>query len=263
VPFGSSRYPSSGAVSSPVSAPLVVVPALALVDTPRTLHAHALYILAAAPEPAASAASRPLALASWRLRFARALPAAFLSPNARSERAASRAAVPETPLPGARAAARAAICRVPCHGVARLHPHSTKACECRASRKESASKRGTAAGADCLRACLARASPLPWRLSSLPPVRQVVRDQSPVQIAEEAGEQSQEQGVEHVGQRQAFCNREKGGTARVVFARRLRLLPARGRCSAMNPIMLQVGCESACTKINACCCACWRARMSA
>jgi hypothetical protein len=111
VPFGSSRYPSSGAVSSPVSAPLVVVPALALVDTPRTLHAHALYILAAAPEPAASAASRPLALASWRLRFARALPAAFLSPNARSERAASRAAVPETPLPGARAAARAAICR--------------------------------------------------------------------------------------------------------------------------------------------------------
>jgi hypothetical protein len=152
---------------------------------------------------------------------------------------------------------------LPCHGAARLHPHSTKACECRASRKESASKRGTAAGADCLRACLARASPLPWRLSSLPPVRQVVRDQSPVQIAEEAGEQSQEQGVEHVGQRQAFCNREKGGTARVVFARRLRLLPARGRCSAMNPIMLQVGCESACTKINACCCACWRARMSA
>ena len=30
------RWPSSGAVSSPVSAPLVVVPALALVDTPRT-----------------------------------------------------------------------------------------------------------------------------------------------------------------------------------------------------------------------------------
>ena len=67
---------------------------------------------------------------------------------------------------------------LPCHGAARLHPHSTKACECRASRKESASKRGTAAGADCLRACLARASPLPWRLSSLPPVRQVVRDQN-------------------------------------------------------------------------------------
>ena len=33
---GSFRWPSSGAVSSPVSAPLVVVPALALVDTPRT-----------------------------------------------------------------------------------------------------------------------------------------------------------------------------------------------------------------------------------
>ena len=174
----------------------------------------------------------------------------------RVEPARARAVQPRTP------SSRAVLSResygTDAGGVARLHPHSTKACECRASRKESASNRGTAAGADRLRACM-----LPWRLSSLPPVRQVVRDQSPVQIAEEAGEQSQEQGVEHVGQRQAFCNREKGGTARVVFARRLRLLPARGRCSAMNLIMLQVGCESACTKINACCCACWRARMSA
>ena len=135
--------------------------------------------------------------------------------------------------------------------------------EPRRSRKESASNRGTAADADRLRACLARASPLPWLLSSLPPVRQVVRDQKPVHIAEEAGEQSQEQGVEHVGQRQAFCNREKGGTARMVFARRLRLLHARSRCSAMNIIMLQVGCRSACTKINAWCCARWRARMGA
>ena len=145
----------------------------------------------------------------------------------------------------------------------RLPEASTKAFECRASRKESASNRGIAADADRLRACLARASPLPWLLSSLPPVRQVVRDQKPVHIAEEAGEQSQEQGVEHVGQRQAFCNREKGGTARMVFARRLRLLHARSRCSAMNIIMLQVGCRSACTKINAWCCARWRARMSA
>jgi hypothetical protein len=145
----------------------------------------------------------------------------------------------------------------------RLPEASTKALECRASRKESASNRGTAADADRLRACLARASPLPWLLSSLPPVRQVVRDQKPVHIAEEAGEQSQEQGVEHVGQRQAFCNREKGGTARMVFARRLRLLHARSRCSAMNIIMLQVGCRSACTKINAWCCARWRARMGA
>ena len=85
----------------------------------------------------------------------------------------------------------------------------------------------------------------------------------PVHIAEEPGERLQEQGVEHVGQRQAFCNREKGGTARMVFARRLRLLHARSRCSAMNIIMLQVGCRSACTKINAWCCARWRARMGA
>jgi len=60
----------------------------------------------------------------------------------------------------------------------RLPEASTKAFECRASRKESASNRGTAADADRLRACLARASPLPWLLSSLPPVRQVVRDQN-------------------------------------------------------------------------------------
>ena len=145
-------------------------------------------------------------------------------------------------------------------------------CQKPAPRPLNASPRGRRARAtaeppvpmpDRLRACLARASPLPWLPSSLPPVRQVVRDQSPVQIAEEAGEQSQEQGVEHVGQRQAFCNREKGGTARMVFARRLRLLHARSRCSAMNIIMLQVGCRSACTKINAWCCARWRARMGA
>ena len=35
-----SRWPSSGAVSSPVSAPLVVAPALARVDTPRTYTLH-------------------------------------------------------------------------------------------------------------------------------------------------------------------------------------------------------------------------------
>ena len=44
-------------------------------------------------------------------------------------------------------------------------------------------------------------------------------EQTPVRIAEGAGEQLQEQEVEHVGQRQAFCNREKGGVARVVCAR--------------------------------------------
>ena len=76
---------------------------------------------------------------------------------------------------------------------------------------------------------------------------------------EEAGENLQEQEVEHVGQRQAFRNREKGRAARVVFERRLRLLHARSHCSAMNMVMLQIGCKSACVKINACCCACWRA----
>ena len=94
----------------------------------------------------------------------------------RVEPARARAVQPRTP------SSRAVLSResygTDAGGVARLHPHSTKACECRASRKESASKRGTAAGADCLRACLARASPLPWLLSSLPPVRQVVRDQN-------------------------------------------------------------------------------------
>ena len=80
-----------------------------------------------------------------------------------------------------------------------------------------------------------------------------------MRIAEEAGEQLQEQEVECVGPRQAFCNREKGGAARVVFARRLRLLHARSHRSAMNMIMLQLGCKLACAKINACCCARWRA----
>ena len=66
-----------------------------------------------------------------------------------------------------------------------------------------------------------------------------------------------EQEVEHVGQWQAFCNREKGGAARVAFARQSRLLHARSHCSGMNMIMLQIGCIAACVKINACCCACW------
>ena len=68
-----------------------------------------------------------------------------------------------------------------------------------------------------------------------------------------------EQEVEHVGQLQAFRNREKGRAARVAFERRLRLLHARSHCSAMNMAMLQIGSKSACGKINACCCARWRA----
>ena len=84
-------------------------------------------------------------------------------------------------------------------------------------------------------------------------------EQTPVQIAEEAGEKLQEQEVEHVGQQQAFRNREKGRAARVVFERRLRSLHARSHCSAMNMVMLQLGWKLACAKINACCCARWRA----
>ena len=124
----------------------------------------------------------------------------------RVEPARARAVQPRTP------SSRAVLSResygTDARGVARLHPHGTKAFECRASRKESESTKGIASSACCgcrgqrgaatagdadraeeLRVRFARAPPLPWLLSLLPLVRQDVRDQKPVKMAEEGGEQ--------------------------------------------------------------------------
>ena len=149
------RWPSSGAVSSPVSAPLVVVPALALVDTPRTLHVTCTLHTrgrSGARRLRRLTPSRPRLLAlALRARLARCLP---LPQRALRACRVARRRAGDAATRCARGGPRR---HLPCHGVARLHPHSTKACECRASRKESASKRGTAASADRLRACLTAA----------------------------------------------------------------------------------------------------------
>jgi hypothetical protein len=250
------RCPSSGAVSSPVSAPLVVV--RPRYHTPTGLHTSHTCV----PYSAHSTHNTPLAAPPYRThaspahRGQPAVPAVEGRWCARPAAAAlvvsvaAAAAAAFTAAAAAIAAAADHVCGAPA-ARSQCHHLRTRTCSLRTAI--------TCAPELALRRICKYCPPL----SSLPPVCQVVRDQKPVQIAEEAGEQSQEQGVEHVGQRQAFCNRGKGGTARVVFARRLRLLPAISRCSAMNIIMLHVGCKSAWTKINACCCACWQARMSA